>query len=284
MPAGGNPIFLEGEMKMETKKILVIMGSPRKGNTFRACEELRGNLEKEFPVEFEYLWLKDANLAPCKGCLACFAQGEDKCPNRDDAPIIEQKMHNADGVIFATPVYGMNVTGQMKTFIDRLSYVFHRPRFFDKKALLLTTAGVLGNEDVLKYLDTVARIWGFEIAGKVGTLTADPVPQYQIEKNRKDLARAAEEFAAALNRPVRKSPGLYDVMIFRGQRAAFAQLEEVSPADYRYWKEKGWLDRRVKYFVDVPVNPLYHAIGMLVEWISARQVRNDLLVDPKEAL
>ena len=31
----------------KTKKILVIMGSPRKGNTFHACEELRGMLEKD---------------------------------------------------------------------------------------------------------------------------------------------------------------------------------------------------------------------------------------------
>jgi multimeric flavodoxin WrbA len=68
---------MENEMQ-QNKKILVIMGSPRKGNTFRACEELRGFLEKELAVEFEYLWLKDANLQPCRGCLACFAQGEER--------------------------------------------------------------------------------------------------------------------------------------------------------------------------------------------------------------
>jgi multimeric flavodoxin WrbA len=48
-------------------------------------------------------------------------------------------MHAADGVIFATPVYVMNVSALMKTFIDHFSYIYHRPRFFDKKALLLST-------------------------------------------------------------------------------------------------------------------------------------------------
>ena len=67
-------------------------------------------------------------------------------------------MHNADGVIFATPVYGLAVTGLMKTFIDRFSYIFPRPRFFDKRALLLTTTGLVGEKDVLRYLDTVAGI------------------------------------------------------------------------------------------------------------------------------
>jgi len=259
--------------KKGAKKILVIMGSPRKGNTYRACEELRGVMEQELPVEFEYLWLKDADLRPCTGCLACFAYGEERCPRRDDAPRIGQKMQEADGVVFASPVYGMNVSGGMKTFIDRFSYIFHRPRFFDKRALLLTTAGLLGNEDVLNYLDLVARLWGFEVAGKAGTVTAAPLSQQQVAKNRGAVARAAREFAAALDRPARKSPGLYDVIVIRGQRAAFAQLEEISPADYRYWKEKGWLDRRVNYFVDVPVNPVFNAIGMVAEYVTRRRLR-----------
>jgi len=269
-------------MTMDPKKILVIMGSPRKGNTFRACEELQEYMEKEFPVTFEYLWLKDADLAPCKGCLSCFSQGEEKCPNHDDAPLIEQKMHDADGVVFATPVYGFSVTSQMKVFIDRFSYIFHRPRFFSQKALLITTAGVIGNDDVLKYLDTVVRLWGFEVAGKAGLITAAPVPQSRIDKNREAVFRAARDFTTALQRGSRKSPGMMDVFIFRGQRGAFAQLAEISPADYTYWKEKGWFDRRVKYFVNVPVNPLYHAIGHVVEWMSARQVRNDLQQEPGE--
>jgi multimeric flavodoxin WrbA len=273
---------MEGAMNMEAKKILVIMGSPRKGNTFRACEDLKMFMEKELPATFEYLWLKDANLLPCKGCLACFSQGEDRCPNHDDAPLIEQKMQEADGIVFATPVYGLNVSGQMKIFIDRLSYIFHRPRFFTKKALLLTTAGVIGNGDVLNYLDTVARLWGIEVAGKAGLITAAPVPQYRIDKNRQALAGAAREFSAALRRGLRKSPGMMDVFIFRGQRAAFSQLADISPADYTYWKEKGWFDRGTKYFVDVPVNPLWHAMGSVVEWFSARDIKRDLERGPGE--
>jgi multimeric flavodoxin WrbA len=31
----------------------------------------------------------------------------------------------------------MNVSALMKDFIDRFSYIFHRPSFFDKKDLLL---------------------------------------------------------------------------------------------------------------------------------------------------
>lgn len=261
------------------KKILVIMGSPHKGNTYRECEKLHDLMTGEIPVEFEYLWLKDANLLPCKGCLLCFSSGEKTCPNHDDAPLIEQKMREADGVIFATPVYGMNVTGQMKIFIDRFCYIFHRPRFFEKRALLLATTGALGHVEVLKYLDKVARVWGFEIAGAVGLVTPVPLPSHHAEKNQTAIVKMAKQFADALKRPVRKSPGLKDMIIFHGQRAVFSQVEKLSPADYQYWKENGWFEKGVKYFIDVPVHPVYHGIGIVVEWLAKRQVKKEFFVN-----
>jgi multimeric flavodoxin WrbA len=54
------------EMSM---KILLVMGSPRKGNTYRAAERIRELMESHGPVGFEYLWLRDANLLPCRGCF-----------------------------------------------------------------------------------------------------------------------------------------------------------------------------------------------------------------------
>ena len=152
-------------------KVLVVMGSPRKGNTYRAAERIRELMEAHGPVEFEYLWLRDANLLPCRGCFVCVEKGEETCPNRDDAPAIVRRMREADGVILASPVYGMNVSGLFKVFVDRFSYIIHRPRFFDKKALLLTTTGAFGTKETEDYLAIVAQVWGFEIAGRAGLIT-----------------------------------------------------------------------------------------------------------------
>ena len=263
-------------------KILVIMGSPRKGNTFRACEEFREHLQKICPAEFEYVWLKDSHIVPCKGCFACFPQGEDKCPNRDDdIHVIEQKMLDADGVIFASPVYSMNVSGLMKTFIDRISYTGHRPRFFDKKAFFLVTTGIIGAGDVLKYMKTTAWAWGFECAGTTGLITPNGiVPRYRAGINTKLLRESAKIFSAALLRTTKRRPGIMDVILFYGGRGAISQLETVSPADYQYWKSRGWLSPDVHYFMNVPVNPLYRVIGKIVEMIAKRHVRKDLIQLP----
>jgi multimeric flavodoxin WrbA len=252
------------------------MGSPQKGNTYRATKKIEEFMQSIDSVEFEYLMLKEANLSQCCGCFVCFVKGENHCPCKDDAPLIEQKMHAADGVIFATPVYGMNVSALTKMFIDRFSYIFHRPRFFDKKALLLSTTGALGLKEVLDYLKLVAGIWGFEVSHSVGIVTPPvPVPGKHDQENDRKLKKAAFEFYNSFQKK-RRSPALKDTLVFRAQKASFGELGLSSPADYAYWKEKGWLNLGAKYYVNVPVNPVYNAIGWVSEQLVRRKMRKDL--------
>lgn len=53
----------------------------------------------------------------CKGCLACQQTGN--CVIKDDANAITDKMLEADVVAWATPIYYYEMSGQMKTMIDR---------------------------------------------------------------------------------------------------------------------------------------------------------------------
>jgi multimeric flavodoxin WrbA len=260
-------------------KVLVIMGSPRKGNTYHAAERIREIIQERVPVAWEYVMLRDAHLEDCRGCYQCFERGEEYCALKDEASLLEQKMMEADGVIFATPVYGFQVSYLMKLFIDRHGYIFHRPRFFRQKALLLTTAGTAGIKDVLKYLNLVSGIWGFDVAAQVGIrshATFGPLPPYVIAENEKKLQRAALDFLAALNRGTRSRPGLFDVLVFHIGRAPCDELGDLAPADHQYWAGQGWLDKKRGYYVDVPVNPVCHALGVLVEWYLRRQIRRDL--------
>jgi len=255
-------------------KVLVIMGSPRKGNTYHAAERIREIMREKALVEWEYVMLRDLHLEQCRGCANCIVKGEEFCPVKDDIAGLTQKMHDADGVIFASPVYALQVTGLMKVFIDRHSYILHRPRFFGKKALILSTAGAVGVDDVMKYLDSVVHMWGFEVACRAGILD-ESIPGSRQEENDRTLREAAEAFSAALRRESPSKPNFMDVVIFHGLRATFDELAETFPADRAYWEQKGWMGKEARYFVDVPVNPAYHAVGALLEWYQRRQMRKD---------
>ncbi len=49
-------------------KVLAILGSPRKGNSYRVTQQVEAALRKRGEVAFDYLWLRDVNLRPCRGC------------------------------------------------------------------------------------------------------------------------------------------------------------------------------------------------------------------------
>ena len=88
--------------------------------------------------EVEHISLKGKELKFCIGCLAC--QKAQKCVLKDDAIWIAEKVKNADTLVFATPVYYYEMSGQMKTLLDRLNPLFPSDYRFRRVYLLSVAA------------------------------------------------------------------------------------------------------------------------------------------------
>ena len=103
-------------------RVLVITTSLRaKSNSDRLAEELiRG--AKEAGNEVENISLKGKEVKFCVGCLAC--QKTQKCVLKDDVVEIAEKVKNADTLVFVTPIYYYEMSGQMKTLLDRMNPLF----------------------------------------------------------------------------------------------------------------------------------------------------------------
>ena len=127
------------------KKVLILSSSPRKGGNSEtlAAAFAKGALEAGNQVETVYL--REKQYGFCKGCLACQKLGH--CVIKDDAVEIAAKMHDADVLVFATPVYYYSVSGQLKTMLDRANPLFGTDYAFTK-AYLLATAAEDGPETV----------------------------------------------------------------------------------------------------------------------------------------
>ena len=120
------------------KKVLIISSSPRKGGNSEtlAAAFAKGAREAGNPVETVYL--REKQVGFCKGCLACLNLGH--CVIQDDAVEIAAKMHDADVLVFATPVYYYSVCGQLKTMLDRANPLFGSDYSFTEAYLLATAA------------------------------------------------------------------------------------------------------------------------------------------------
>ncbi len=121
-----------------SKKVLIISTSPRKGgNSDTLAEEFaRGAREAGHEVEKIGLW--DKTIGFCRGCLACQKTG--RCVIHDDADMIAQKMLTADVIVFATPIYYYEMSGQMKTMLDRGNPLYSSDYAFREIYLLATAA------------------------------------------------------------------------------------------------------------------------------------------------
>ena len=120
------------------KKVLVISSSPRKGGNSETLAAAFAKGAQEAGNQVETVSLRDKQVGFCKGCFACLKLGH--CVIQDDAVEIAAKMHDADVLVFATPVYYYSVCGQLKTMLDRANPLFGSDYAFTEAYLLATAA------------------------------------------------------------------------------------------------------------------------------------------------
>jgi multimeric flavodoxin WrbA len=259
-------------------KVIAVQGSPHRGNTHDRVEELGRALTDLGDVDFEHLALKDVDLAPCRGCFMCFTRGEDSCPLDDDRASIQRKLDQADGVVFATPVYSMHVSYLLKLFVDRFAFTFHRPRYFGKYAVGLAVTGGIGLAEALEYIRMFAGAWGFEYVGDLKYV--DPprnttMPRFVREKDRgREVAR--ELHHRLRTKPVRRLTR-DDHLMFHAMRAVYGRMEAYSPTDYAYWRDHGWLAPEARYFTEHARVGFFKSLyPRFVAWVMGRAMDREI--------
>ena len=119
------------------KKVIVISTSLRTGSNSDMLADKFVEGAMTAGNEVEKIELKDKDIRFCKGCMACQKLG--RCAIKDDVNGIMQKVLNADVVCWATPIYYYEMSGQMKTLIDRMNAMYSLEYKF-RDVYLLTTA------------------------------------------------------------------------------------------------------------------------------------------------
>ena len=108
-------------------KVIGINGSPRKqwNTATLVAKALEGATAQGASTELFHLY--DLNFKGCISCFACKTRGGKsygKCVLNDDlAPILE-KIASADALVIGSPIYFGTVTGETRSFIERLLFPY----------------------------------------------------------------------------------------------------------------------------------------------------------------
>jgi multimeric flavodoxin WrbA len=260
-------------------KVLALVGSYRRnGNTDQMIHLIQQHMESIAegigePYEFEIIYLGHQQIQPCRGCRICFDRGEEKCPNKDDLLAVKAKMHEADGLLVASPVYVDDVSGITKNWIDRLAHACHRPEFAGKSAYLLATVGSSPTEHALRTLSLALSTWGIHIVGKAGWKSGALMNPEEMKAQFNERAeKIAQRFFKALHKKEYRRPSFFSLMMFRIQQIGWKKHGIPDTIDYQYWKSQGWFESRCQFYFEHRASPIKVALARLTGMLIARFV------------
>ena len=192
-------------------KIVIINGSPRtNGITGQILTKISEILkEMDSGVEINYIDLSKMNLIFCKGCASCYKTGS--CFIIEDGlEDVYKKIEECDGVIFGSPTYAVNVSGQFKVFTERGQFPFTQ-RLRNKACFSVVTYENYGGTQVQKVICEHIRNSGGAVSCKL---------VYKNKKREKALdSNSAEQIEKLcrkfLNKVKQKNPlALYERLLW----------------------------------------------------------------------
>ncbi len=264
-------------------KYLIINGSPRKGNTWVLTEKIVEKLQTlDKSAQFEEVHLKDIDLPFCLGCSSCFRKGHTTCPHNNVIQPIMDKIQECDAVIFSVTCYQMYVTALAKNFTDHLCYMLHRPRYFDKKALIVSTTGGVGASGATKFMAGTLRGWGFNRCYELALSSISWNAYHPKENHLKKLYKITEKFykdvsSRKLHSP--KSSVLIPFNLFRGMSKDYKTGTEFESQDGVYWEKTGFAKK--VYAPNVPL-PLHKKLFGYMFYLIAKKISSRMIVTYKK--
>ncbi|MGD0237253.1 MAG: flavodoxin family protein [Syntrophorhabdales bacterium] len=105
-------------------KTVGILGSAREGGNTEILLDIALEEARNLGGSTSKITLRDKVIAECDGCMGCAQTGE--CVIQDDMQEVYKQIREADGIIWATPVYYWSMSGLTKIALDR-TYALNFP-------------------------------------------------------------------------------------------------------------------------------------------------------------
>ena len=233
-------------------KYVIINGSPRVGNTCKVIGQVKRNLKGEF----EEIHLAREDIGLCRGCYNCIMFGEDRCPHYKKLNPIVEKIKGCDGIIIGSPVYAMNVTALLKNFIDHTAYLYHRPEFFTKKALVVVTTAGAGHKKVANYIDETLRHWGVNKVYKIAMTCGG---KEELETG--EIDKVSQKLQKDVKSKTLHSPKFTDIIFFNVWKAMAVSTNPIK-ADKEFWIKNDLINH--DYAPEVKLNIVKKAFSKII--------------------
>ncbi|GKU26671.1 flavodoxin family protein [Clostridium folliculivorans] len=230
------------------KKIFAYIGSQNGSNSYtRKLVKLvldQVVLLSAGEIQYNLLSSDEVKIDFCYGCGCCFSRGFCPHDSTDAMGLIKDEMLQSDLIILASPVYGHNVTGNMKVFLDRISYWMHIFRLAGKLGVTISTSDSNGNEFVNGYLNKFMQFCGLHVICNFKALKLNNPITLEDTFENLDITSLSELIYDHLihDKPVAATNT--QESLFQHLKNFILELEanNIQNAEYSYWKENRYLE------------------------------------------
>lgn len=222
--------------------IVVLHGQNHHGSTWNITRLLLEGIATPADSVAEYNF---SEFPHCTGCFACLLKGEQHCPHATLVQPIAQALTAADVIVLESPCYCYGITGQLKSFLDHLPYLWmvHRPHpdMFKKVGLVVSTAAGAGAKHTAKDLKRNLFYWGvpktYRLSCNVRASSWERVPDAIRAKLQRKTAKLSRQVQAKVGH-TRVSPVTKALFRLMGMNQKNSTWSE---ADHAHWENNGWL-------------------------------------------
>lgn len=218
-------------------KVVIVHGQSHQGNTYWLTELLVEQLDcSKEDIQTFYV----NGISQCVGCFQCVVKDENLCPHRAQIIPILTAMDQAGLLIFTSPTYCYEMTGQLKSFCDHLAYrwMIHRPvDMRNKLGVAVSTAAGGGASSVTKSIQRQMQWWSvgrtYRLPFTVRARSWAEIPEQRMKKLRKKTKALARTLHRKVGRshPSLKVRMLFQMMRWVNRHSHWNELDQI------YWRQ-----------------------------------------------
>ena len=227
------------------RRVFAFIGSPlrERSNTYLLTKMMLEHLSHlDRRVESEIVTAGLVDLRYCQGCWTCLTKGSRFCPldENDDMGRLKEKMLQADFIVLGSPLRTSHMSGQMKTFFDRLASWYHIFGFAPKAGLTVVTTGGSEIEGLHQFMAMLMGCLGIKVVAGLDAVAFSPGRFLNRDQAERSAREAAER---VLPYVIGEMPVESDEVMERCFQLVKGKVQSGGKwlAGYAHWKERGWL-------------------------------------------
>jgi multimeric flavodoxin WrbA len=186
---------------MKTKRVLILEGSPRRGNTTLVTDWVIEGLGRK-GIEVKRIRVSELNIAGCQECFTCTGyKNRAGCQQDDDMLELFDLIIDSDLIIWTSPIFCWGVTSQLKAVVDRCFALLTGENLLKgSKWAVVITAGGDHYDGADLAVAMFKRLAEFGKVQYLGQYVVANCPQPRFLKRNQGIAQTARQFGRELRR------------------------------------------------------------------------------------